>query len=52
MENMNFVYPCLCIGSVGSVHYSCIKKWIEKQLELNKKKNPICEICLHEISYK
>lgn len=48
--------PCKCSGSMGLIHYSCLKRCIE--MKINKKenenykifvwKNFECEICLHE----
>lgn len=45
-ENKEFISPCLCTGSAGFVHVSCLKTWISSQ-EVSVQ-NPKCEICSFE----
>jgi hypothetical protein len=39
-EEMPFIHPCKCIGTMGNVHLSCIQRWI------TVRKEPDCELCL------
>jgi E3 ubiquitin-protein ligase DOA10 len=38
-DNMPFVHPCNCTGTMGNVHLECIQHWIE----IRKDKH--CELC-------
>lgn len=37
----DIITPCLCRGSVGHVHRSCLEYW----RELNARNNSMCELC-------
>ena len=45
--------PCLCTGSVGTVHLECLKSWLQSKVEERKNVNSVtytlasftCEVC-------
>ena len=41
-ETGRLISPCRCIGSMGYVHETWLKIWIEEQESANR---PNCEIC-------
>lgn len=43
-EENKLISPCLCQGSVKYVHESCLKTWINNQIN-NPQEKGICEIC-------
>jgi hypothetical protein len=43
-EENKMISPCLCQGSVKFVHESCLKTWINNQIN-NPYEKGICEIC-------
>jgi E3 ubiquitin-protein ligase MARCH3 len=39
------IRPCLCAGSMGSVHLVCLRQWIEARNETGIADPMVCEIC-------
>ncbi|CAC5401146.1 MARCH1_8 [Mytilus coruscus] len=39
--------PCRCSGTLGFIHFSCLKRWIEISTR-KKKKQPRCELCHYQ----
>ena len=54
-DEEELVQPCACSGSVGTVHPSCLKQWLNSKLSIDKHRDTFslkwrnfkCEIC-HE----
>ena len=50
-DKLNFlIIPCLCQGSIKYIHESCLRKWIEKQIDVNN--NPQCELCKYKYKFE
>jgi hypothetical protein len=44
-NKQNLIRPCKCQGSMKYIHEICLKKWIDKQDDMNE---PKCEICKYK----
>jgi len=45
-ESEPFLRPCLCTGTMGLVHASCLEQWLQVSQRLD------CEICRHKFNTK
>lgn len=51
-DNDYLFSPCLCTGSIKSIHQYCLKKWILAQGDFNGTKQINCELCKYEFKMK